>query len=508
MEENGGDAKLDLLTPKPRVYSPMLQALVKGDAKHVKLMLKVGADPNQRDGIGRTPLIMVSYYANERKAISLAGYIIKQGGKIDYTDRNGMNALHHACQKGKEKLAELLLKHRDDYDIFAKDNQGNICSDYLTTKGNEALMNKFKSLILEYGLDPGKYLIFASEQQSPKNTTVDYNPAGNIIKRENKKRLTCDKNDQLENDVKSNRYHFKATRSAARREGKREQSKEKVGMCTDKATQEHNGSLFIKTIPIRSCKRNGGSMYRSWGRKSIENVNEERARTRQSAHCKSTEFDRKSKSRLSSNKYLIDILKIYEKQHSDLYREGAKVKHIEDHCDKIFVTPTSSRPNDYFDDEFQRVPSGRTSRSMSLVPSNIQCFSAMRKRRPSRVSLLSNKPIQINLNDTPMKPNMLRQRRFSSVATSIFTSVVVSPEHLMRKITPTSSRALLIKRPDPELSSIIENKTRVSDKKEGHFTSSGETFMTNRNVQKKVSSLPSLQVFVEKGEHLEATESH
>lgn len=85
----GVESRLELLVPRARVYSPMLEALVKGNAKHAELMLKVGADPNQKDAIGRTPLIMVSFYTDQRKAISLAHHIIKSGEKSTNPTRTG-----------------------------------------------------------------------------------------------------------------------------------------------------------------------------------------------------------------------------------------------------------------------------------------------------------------------------------------------------------------------------------------------------------------------------------
>ena len=65
MQQQEIDGKLDLLLPRLGVYSPMLGALVKGNLKYTRLMLKVGSDPNQKDAIGRTPLIMLSYYRDE-----------------------------------------------------------------------------------------------------------------------------------------------------------------------------------------------------------------------------------------------------------------------------------------------------------------------------------------------------------------------------------------------------------------------------------------------------------
>ena len=532
------DCKLDLLVPKVRVYSPMLDALVKGNAKHVKLMLKVGTDPNQKDALGRTPLIMVSYYTDERKAISLADYIIKLGGKIDHADNNGKNALHHACEKGRVNLAEFLLKHRDDFDVFAKDGEGKTCADYINGKENEEMLRRLKSMAVEYGLDPAVFEInikVPSKQTSlhrnrekPKQAhQIKYNgvqESSTIYTGRNGYKHQFRAHKATENGEYGNKQRIlKETEVTNRKQhplddiGRRRKSTDvtivkRRESSTDKTTKKCE-KLFTRTLICEkhrlqknfSSNQRGGASYRnakdveaSFSQKKSRKVNTERGP--------------KPKKQGSSKECLMDILKIYEKQNSELYRVGAKEKEVDENFDNPSAVQS---PFDFIDEEIQRIPSGRASRSMSLVPGSLPSIAAMRKRRSSRVSLQGNKPFQINVSEINNRPNSLRQRRFSSITAATFSPITPSPENLNPRsgnvLSLSASNISLIKKLNAESSGITDATNIlgnvIKNEERKGTTSEKISSVRSRNIQKKVSSLPSLQAFVETGEHIEDAES-
>ncbi|KAI9665840.1 MAG: hypothetical protein M1821_003774 [Bathelium mastoideum] len=83
----------------------------------VRALLKAGANPEQRNGRGRTALQSACSGAN----ISTARELIKNGAKLDARDYEGMSALYNACilWNGDPQIIDFLLQMRAD--INARD---------------------------------------------------------------------------------------------------------------------------------------------------------------------------------------------------------------------------------------------------------------------------------------------------------------------------------------------------------------------------------------------------
>ena len=509
----------------------MLGALVKGNVKQAKLMLKVGSDPNQKDAIGRTPLIMLSYYRDEQKAISLANYIIKLGGKIDNTDDNGMNALHHACEKRKIKLAGFLLSYRDDYDVFAKDKDGQLCADYISGKQSEDLLRKVKSIAVEYGLDPTVFQIkVPAKQPIVKGSRIQSSGEAYL----QKARITTassiphqagqsEQEDQIceQNEAgyfKTRRYTY-VKRKKGNFYNKSITTRQSLLNINSRTTNDFNNKIPIyKKFSSKNRSNNFekkctlSSSY-GHGKKHRKDYaeNPEAMLKQQKSTIGTKECSRGHKNSESSRELLAKILKIYEKQHSTFYREGAKERTIEEHFDSNNATPSS---NNILEEEIQLIPTGRTSRSMSLVPGNQPAV--VKKRRPSRVSLQYNKQLKIKLTDTSMKPNALQQRRFSSITSATFIPKPMSPENtassnVSRVLSLSASNISLIKKLNAERKSandtniLFKNNLTLRESKV-NFTTTEMPKVKGRNIEKKVSSLPALTVFVETGEQSESPE--
>ena len=435
-----------------------------------------------------------------------------------------MNALHHACQKGKEKLVDFFLEHKDDYDVFAKDDNGKICADYIDGKNSEALLRKLKSLAFEHGLDPGRYHINAPGELPSKqptlrcatgsNESIDENIDEDNDDLDTETRTICN---QGEDAIEPLKLSPRAGVNAE--QGEKETCNEDAQAVPNSTVAETKRStLFTKKLRCnqhfirtngdsdhpKSAKALGngerGSNGKTSGCKKQETMMREGAMMRESRTVDS-EFNKKQKSRKTSKELLVKIFKIYEKQNSELYREGAMEKPVENEIEKEATTPVSGRHQDILIGDIQRIPSGRASRSMSLVPSSLPSINTMKKRRSSRVLLQYNKPLQKNFSDMQHRPNTLQQRRFSSITTGTFTI-----NHSKVGLDNSPFKGISAQRAEQDFFATSQSKS-TQEENESISTLLEKASSRNRNNHQKVSSLPSLQAFEETGEQKESVGS-
>ena len=528
---SGIEDELKYTKPNIRVYSPMLEALVKGNAERVKLFLKVGVNPNQRDAVGRTPLIIISYYTNENKAGLLTRHLVKHGGKIDFTDNKGKNALHHACEKGRAKLVDTLLKYRDQYDITVQDKSGKTCFDYAEISGNSDIAAMLQSLADEYGWSQ---CICSSRAETLMETTSPTNGHTNDFEALSKSDIGVNKS---RDDRKLEKLH------SVKNETKR------AATCSHDKKVEGKTETKVKDIEIETIGWQPEMMRSAWNlwakktRKTAWDRAKKKCLTRSLRHCMSEPHRRETNLDLTTDKVvkrsnssivhsnspqkhtdgekaifstteqvdlskvgigkeikvrkhknskeqLVDIFKIFEKQKSETYREGAKKPVVFSHSNS--VSPMSSAFLE--DDEVPRVPSGRSSRSMSLVPGAFPHVIGARKRRPSRVSLQFN--VSSQPGDIKNKTKSLQQRRFSAISAPSFT--------FERSVSPRAASDLSMSAPIiPVIRKFNFDMTELfgneREEKEAVFDRK-ERFLSRKTIRKKISLLPSLQAFTEIGE--------
>jgi ankyrin repeat protein len=84
----------------------------------IELLLANGADPNERDDKGNTPLHAAVLAGNEE----LARLFVAHGTDVDARNASNLTALHYAARDGRAELAALLLAQGADVD--ARDNDG------------------------------------------------------------------------------------------------------------------------------------------------------------------------------------------------------------------------------------------------------------------------------------------------------------------------------------------------------------------------------------------------
>ncbi|RDD47912.1 Ankyrin repeat domain-containing protein 63 [Trichoplax sp. H2] len=123
--------------------------------QQVRLLTELFYDVNSRDHRGYTPLIQTIYIDNERKAIGVAKYLLNHGAKVGITDKQGLNALMHACKEDRERLALLFLSERD-FDLNHSDHEGNTALIYTAITGNIIILNKLLAEMKKYKLTTDK----------------------------------------------------------------------------------------------------------------------------------------------------------------------------------------------------------------------------------------------------------------------------------------------------------------------------------------------------------------
>jgi ankyrin repeat protein len=81
------------------------------------LLLDAGAEPNMRDGQGRSPL----YWAAAAGQAAVVELLLARGADIHLGARSGDTPLVVAAQNGHERVVQLLLEHSADPSLRADD---------------------------------------------------------------------------------------------------------------------------------------------------------------------------------------------------------------------------------------------------------------------------------------------------------------------------------------------------------------------------------------------------
>lgn len=97
----------------------LIDSVLANDRDGLVKRLDQGADPNQRDREGRTPLI----HATIDGKLELAGLLLAHGADINAQDALGYSALHYAAQNYLPELATLLISRGATVDLA--DHHGN-----------------------------------------------------------------------------------------------------------------------------------------------------------------------------------------------------------------------------------------------------------------------------------------------------------------------------------------------------------------------------------------------
>lgn len=83
----------------------LVESVFKDDLVGLRTGLAQGADPNERDNDGRTPLI----HAAIHNKVESAKLLLDSGAQVDAQDELGNSALHYAAQECHLEMASLLI---------------------------------------------------------------------------------------------------------------------------------------------------------------------------------------------------------------------------------------------------------------------------------------------------------------------------------------------------------------------------------------------------------------
>jgi len=124
----------------------LIQASAKGDSQTVQTLIKEGANINQPDSNGVTPLM----YAIWHSKIDTAKYLINSGADIKAKDKKGYDALLYAVEFGQLEIVQLLIEKGAD--IESKDPLG--CTPLVfATKWDFANAADVVKLLIRHGAD-------------------------------------------------------------------------------------------------------------------------------------------------------------------------------------------------------------------------------------------------------------------------------------------------------------------------------------------------------------------
>lgn len=81
-----------------------------GNVEIVKVLIRYGANPNGRDNLGNTPLIMA--VEDSPKGIAVVKYLLDHGADRNLVNNQGRTALDLALKNGFDKCASVLETYR------------------------------------------------------------------------------------------------------------------------------------------------------------------------------------------------------------------------------------------------------------------------------------------------------------------------------------------------------------------------------------------------------------
>jgi len=90
-----------------------------GSENSVKKLIESGANVNEKDAWGFTPLIQ----ATIMNKIGIAEFLLRQGAKIDQTDITGQTALQWAVNRRNREFVKLFLEYKANPNHYSRDGQ-------------------------------------------------------------------------------------------------------------------------------------------------------------------------------------------------------------------------------------------------------------------------------------------------------------------------------------------------------------------------------------------------
>jgi hypothetical protein len=125
------------------VNQSVSQEILFGTLDSVVKCVRAGADVNEKDIYGLTPLIE----ATLKKDVGIAKFLLENGAKINQEDISGQTALQWAVNRYHVPLCDLYLKHKADPNHYSADGQPVLVNPLL--RGQQDVVD----LLLSFGAD-------------------------------------------------------------------------------------------------------------------------------------------------------------------------------------------------------------------------------------------------------------------------------------------------------------------------------------------------------------------
>ncbi|XP_033115178.1 uncharacterized protein LOC117115466 [Anneissia japonica] len=139
-------------TEKLELLPELHAAIRKGMYNDVRTIIFSGYRViNIRDPERRTPLSVCCFIEQEDWAVGIARMLLENDAKVGLTDRQGRNALIHACIYQRSQLVSLFLK-AIDFDLDHRDRFGNTALFYASSTGNTEIVSALVDKMLKFKL--------------------------------------------------------------------------------------------------------------------------------------------------------------------------------------------------------------------------------------------------------------------------------------------------------------------------------------------------------------------
>ena len=83
-------------------------AISKGDVSKVQQLVNAGADVNQKDSAGKTPLMYAILYKNSE----IVSYLIEKGAKVSTKDARGYSVMDYALDSKSDEIIQQIKQAR------------------------------------------------------------------------------------------------------------------------------------------------------------------------------------------------------------------------------------------------------------------------------------------------------------------------------------------------------------------------------------------------------------
>lgn len=131
----------------------LLKTVSAGRPRQVRLLLDSGANTEEEDECGQTPLIRAVFLGHDKNRERILKLLLKCGAIVSHADVVGRNALSWACLYGRDAEVPVLLAHADvDLDINQCDVNGQTALFHAATSGNAATVKLLIDALMKYNL--------------------------------------------------------------------------------------------------------------------------------------------------------------------------------------------------------------------------------------------------------------------------------------------------------------------------------------------------------------------